>query len=155
MPLQVTKVDVWAGEIPDQPGGLLNVLTPLAEAGANIECVIARRQPDKPGTGIAYISPVKGRRVQDAARRAGLMPAEHIGTLRVEGPDQPGIGARITRVLAESGINTRGVSAATLGGNFVAYIGFDSSQDVARAARLIKALEPRRRVIGRRRAGSR
>jgi predicted amino acid-binding ACT domain protein len=47
-----------------------------------------------------------------------------VPTLRVEGPDQPGIGERMLRAIADLGINLRGVSAAAIGGRFVTYIGF-------------------------------
>ena len=45
MALKVTKVDVWAGEMQDQPGGLAQILEALASARASVDCVIARRQP--------------------------------------------------------------------------------------------------------------
>jgi hypothetical protein len=44
MPLKVTKIDVWSGEIQDQPGGLAGVLRQLAGASANLEMVVARGQ---------------------------------------------------------------------------------------------------------------
>ena len=47
--LTVTKMDVWIAEIPDQPGGLAGKLQSLADAGANLDFAVARRQPDKPG----------------------------------------------------------------------------------------------------------
>ena len=56
MPPKVTKIDVWSGEIQDQPGGLAGILRQLAGASANLEMVVARRQPDKPGTGIGRAS---------------------------------------------------------------------------------------------------
>src|SRR5437870_10143124 len=84
MAFQITKVDVWAGQIQDQPGGLDKVLGAIAEKGASLECVIARRNPDKPGTGTVFIAPVKGKKIQDAARPAGLKPAANIRTFRIE-----------------------------------------------------------------------
>lgn len=138
MALAVTKVDVWAGDIPDQPGGLSSVLGALADAGADLECVIARRQPDKPGKGVVFVSPVKGKKAQDAARGAGLKPAANIGTVRVEGPDRPGAGSRFVRAIADAGINVRGVSAAVIGNKFVAYIGVDGAADAAKAAQAVK-----------------
>lgn len=141
MALQVTKVDVWAGEMADQPGGLARILEELADAGADVECVIARRQPDKPGTGTVFISPISGARAQKAATAAGLSKAANIATLRVEGPDKPGLGGRLTRAVADAGVNTRGVSAAVLGNKFVAYIGFDSADDANRAAKAMKSGE--------------
>ena len=138
MPLTVTKVDVWAGDIPDRSGGLAAALEALASAGAKIECCIGRRSPEKPGSGVVFVSPVKGKKVQDAARAAGLSPASDVATLRIEGPDKAGAGARLTKAVADLGISMRGVSAAVVGNKYVAYIGFDSDDDAKRAMAAIK-----------------
>jgi len=137
--LTVTKVDVWAGEMADQPGGLARMLGAMADAGVELECVIGRRQPEKPGTGVVWISPVKGKKAQDAARSVGMSPASNIATLRLEGPDKPGAGAMLSRAVADAGINVRGVSAAVIGNKFVAYVGFDSTADADNAAKAIKS----------------
>ncbi len=132
MALSVKKVDVWAGDLADRAGGLADVLAALSDAGASVECVIARRAPDRPGSGKVFISPITGKKAQAAARAAGLKQAADIGTLRVEGADRPGLGAKITQAIADAGISVRGVSAAVLNKKFVAYIGFDSAADAAR-----------------------
>jgi len=90
MARKVTKVDVWAVEVRDEPGGLAKVLAPIAAAGGNLECIIARRQADKFQAGIAFITPLKGTKVLGAAHAAGVLPAEGLTTLRVEGPDPQG-----------------------------------------------------------------
>src|SRR5438270_13082847 len=105
MSLKVTTIQVWSGEIQDQPGGLTDVLRQLAGASANLEMVVARRQPDKPGAGIVFLAPVKGRKVTEAAATAGLSPATGMGTLRVEGTDRPGLGAKMTNAIADASIN--------------------------------------------------
>src|SRR5438552_3050483 len=99
MALQAKKVEVWAAEIQDRPGALARVLGALGDAGASVECVIARRQADKPGSGMVFVSPVKGKKAQAAASAIGLNVASDLGTLRVEGPDKPGLGARITQAV--------------------------------------------------------
>jgi hypothetical protein len=139
MSLKVSKVDVWAAEIEDRPGGLADKLGPLGEAGASLECVIARRDPSKPGKGVVFVSPVKGARVQKAAKSAGLSATKDLATLRVEGSDAPGLGHRLTSALAAAGINLRGLSAASSGKNFVAYFGFDSADTATKAARVLKS----------------
>src|SRR5207249_8682740 len=98
------------------------VLGAVAEKGASLECVIARRNPDKPGTGTVFVAPVKGKKIQDAARAAGLSPAANIATLRIEGADKPGLGHQITKAIADAGVNLRGLSAAVVGNKFVAYL---------------------------------
>ena len=139
MSVKVTKLDVWSGEIQDQPGGLTGVLRQLAGANANLEMVVARRQPDKPGAGIVFLAPVKGRKATESAAMAGLSPATGMAALRVEGTDRPGLGAKMTSAIADAGINMRGLSAAALGSRFVAYVAFDSAEDAAKAATAIKA----------------
>jgi hypothetical protein len=140
MAMKVTKVKVWAASIEDRPGGLAAKLDALAEAGANLEVVIARRAPDKPGTGVVFVTPVAGARQTKAARAAGFATTDSLHSLRVEGPDQTGIGARITRQLADARINLRGLSAAAIGRKFVCYLAFDGAADAARAAKAVKGL---------------
>jgi len=140
MSLKVTKLDVWSGEVQDQPGGLTGVLRRLAGAGANLEMVVARRQPDKPGAGIVFLAPVKGRKATEAAAMADLSPATGMAALRVEGTDRPGLGAKMTSAIADAGINMRGLSAAALGSRFVAYVAFDSAEDAEKAAKAIRAV---------------
>ena len=141
MALKVTKVDVWAGEMQDKPGELGRMLGALAGAGASIDCVIGRRQPDKPGTGVVFVSPVKGKKAQAAAKAAGMAQASHVNTLRVEGSDKPGLGAKLASAIGDAGVNLRGVSAAVLGGKFVAYLGFDSPEAASRAVKALKAVK--------------
>ena len=139
MSLTITKVDVWAAEIADTPGGLAKLLGALAGAGADLECVIARRDPTKTGKSVAFLTPVKGANARKTAKSAGLAPAEKLATLKIEGDDTPGSGARITATIAEAGVNLRGVSGAVIGGKFVAYLGFDTTADATKAARALKS----------------
>ena len=48
MVLKVSKVDVWVGGLRDRPGALAKKLRALADAGAELEFLIARRAPEKP-----------------------------------------------------------------------------------------------------------
>ena len=140
MALKVTKVDVWAVEIRDEPGGLAQILETMSGAGSSLDCVIARRQADKYMAGVVFLTPVKGKKTEAAATAAGVQRAEDMATLRVEGNDQPGIGARMARAVADVGVNMRGCSAMRCGKNFVAYIGFDSDEVADRAAKVLKSV---------------
>ena len=51
MALKVTKVDVWAGDLRDVPGGLADTLEQLARGGASVEFIIARRNDRQVGMG--------------------------------------------------------------------------------------------------------
>ena len=138
MAIQITKVEVWAGEIADRPGGLGAKLKALSDAGANLEFVISRRAPEKPGTGVVFLAPLRGAAVARVAREAGLSKATGMHSLRLEAPDRAGLGTRITQAIAGADINMRGLSAAALGRRSVCYLAFDSEADVKKAQRVLK-----------------
>jgi hypothetical protein len=138
MAYTVKKVDVWAGEIADRVGGLADKLTTLSSAGTNFEFLISRRAPEKPGTGVVFLTPIKGAKQKAAAQQAGLNTTDNLHSVRVEGPDRAGLGMKMTRTLADAGINLRGLSAAALGRRAVTYLAFDSGADADTAIRVLK-----------------
>ena len=138
MPYSIRKVDVWAAEIDDRPGGLAEKLEALAKAGASLEFIIARRAPDKPGKGVVFLTPVKTAKQKQAAGEAGFTTSSSLQSVRVEGPDRPGLGTKMTRALADAGINLRGVSAAALGRKSVTYFAFDSAEDAENGIKILK-----------------
>jgi hypothetical protein len=140
MALKVERVDTWAASIEDKPGGLAGKLNSLAQAGVNLELVIARRAPEKSGTGVVFVTPIKGAAQVRAAREAGFEKTESLHAVRVDGPNKPGEGARISQALADRGLNLRGFSAAAIANKFVAHLALDSSADASKAIRVVKAL---------------
>lgn len=138
MAVEIGKVNVWVGEIEDRPGGLAGKLTALSQAGVNLEFVIARRAPETPGAGVVFLAPLRGAAQTRAAAAAGLTKADNLHSLRLEGPDRAGLGARITQALGEAGINLRGLSAAAVGRRMVCYLAFDSAADAQKASRILK-----------------
>jgi hypothetical protein len=138
MSYSVNKVEMWAGEIDDRAGGLATKLEALAKAGADLEIVVARRQPNAPGKGIVFLGPVTGA-VTKAAETAGLTKSRDLVALRVEGPNKPGECSRLARKLADAGLNLRGLSATTAGSNFVLSLGFDTDADANKAVRILRA----------------
>jgi len=138
--LNVTRVDVWAASMEDRPGGLAEKLGALAKAGAQLEFVIARRASERPGTGVVFVTPLKGAAQIGAAKKAGFEKTKSLHSLRVEGPDRPGLGAKMTQAMAQAGVNLRGLSAAAIGQRCVVHLAFDSTADAAKAARLLKRL---------------
>ncbi len=139
MALKVTKTEVWAAEIQDQPAGLARSLAAIAGTGASIECVIARRQPEKPGTGVVFVTPLKGKKALAAAGGVGFSETQRIATLKVEGDDRPGLGAQLAQAVGAAGVSMRGLTAAVVGRKFVAYLGFDGADDAAKAAAALRA----------------
>lgn len=140
MALRATRVDTWAATIEDRPGGLAAKLAALAAAKVNLEFVIARRAPDKPGTGVVFVTPIKGASQVKAAQRAGFTKTTALHTVRIQGPDKAGAGARIASALAEAGLNVRGFSAAAIGRTFVGHVALDTPADAAKAGRVLAKL---------------
>ena len=138
MKLDVSRVNVWAAGIADEPGGLAGKLAALADAGANLEFVIARRAADKPGTGVVFVTPITGAKQIRVAKKAGFAKTDSLHSLRVEGPDKAGLGAALSQELAAGGINLRGLSAAAIGKKFVMHIAVDTAADAAKAVKLLK-----------------
>ena len=136
--LIVERVDVWAATIQDKPGGLAKILTGLKDAGADLDFVIARRAPEKPGTGVVFVTPLRGDREVAAASTLGFNVTSSLKSLRIEGENKPGVAAAMTGKLADAGINLHGLSAAVIGTKFIIYISLDNAEDAAKAADIIK-----------------
>lgn len=134
----VESAAVWAATIKDEPGGLAAKLVPLAEAGANLNFMIARRCPDKPGTGVLFVAPLAGQAVEAAAEKLGFAETTSLYAIRVTGPNGPGVGGQITRTLAEAGINLRGITALVVGETFVMHFAVDTGSDAEKAISLLQ-----------------
>jgi hypothetical protein len=141
MALKATKTEVWAVSIDDRAGGVAEQLEQLAGAGANFEMVLARRTPENPGKGMLFVTPVKGAKVARAAREAGMGTPPTIYTVKIEGTDRPGLGAKIARALGDAGISFRGISGIVIGKKFVSYVACDSAEDQAKAIAALKKLK--------------
>lgn len=139
MPYTVSKVDVWTRAIDDRAGSLAAVLEPLADAGVDLEFLIARRRTLVPGKGVVFLGGISGAKQAKAAAAAGLTKATDITGLRVEGPNKAGDCHRVTRLLADAGISLRGLSASVIGRKYVLILGFDTADDAATAARLLRS----------------
>jgi hypothetical protein len=138
MAVEVSKIDVWSAEIEDRAGGLAQKIEAVAEAGADLEFVIARRSPDKPGRGLVFMAPLRGAAQKRAAEAVGLVKAPDVHAVRLEGPNRPRLGAKITRAVADAGINMRGLSGCGLGRRCAFYLAFDSKEDAGKARRVLK-----------------
>jgi len=138
MDLIVELVDVWAASIPDRPGGLAGVLDPLREVGADLQFIVARRSPEKPGTGVVFVTPLQGDREIQTASETGFNVTQKLHSVRIIGANRPGVAAELTRRLSEQGINLRGFAAAVIGTQFVAYLGLDSLDDANKAIAVLE-----------------
>ena len=137
MSLIAEREEVWAASIEDTPGALAGKLAALAEAGADLDFIIARRAPDKPGTGVVFVTPLRGDREVEAAGEVGFSATNRLHSVRVEGANQPGIAAKLTQRLAAARVNLRGFSGAIIGSQFVLHLAFDSEDEAQHAIALL------------------
>jgi hypothetical protein len=138
MELTVERLDVWASGMQDKPGALAAKLAALAEAGADLEFIVARRSPEKPGTGVLFVAPLRGDDEVRAAGQVGFSAANSLHSVRVEGDNRPGVAAEICSRLGKAGINVRGFSAAVIGTRFIAYMAFDTPDAAAKAVGVLQ-----------------
>ena len=140
MDLLVEREDVWAASVDDKPGELAAKLSALTDAGADLDFIIARRAPEKPGTGVVFVTPLRGDREVRAAAAVGFAVTSSLHSVCVEGPNEPGMAAKLAKAIGDAGINMRGFSAAAIGTQFVLHIGVDSPEDTDAVAKLLKSL---------------
>lgn len=136
MGFRISKEHVWVGVIADRADALADKLRQLREGGLNLELIISRRE--QPGRALLFVSPLRTVEEIDYAEKVGLSRSGSFLALRIQGPNEPGLGARIAGTLGEAGLNMRGFTAAALGDLQVTNIAFDQR---AMADRAKEALE--------------
>ena len=138
--MKAQRIDTWAAAIKDKPGALAAKFKALSASGANLEFVIARRSPEKHGAGVVFVTPIQGPKQTRAASAAGFKKTKSLHTVRLEGVNKRGRGARLTQALADQGLNLRGLSAAAIGNKFVCHIAVDSEADAHKVVRALSKL---------------
>jgi hypothetical protein len=133
----VEREDVWAASVEDKAGALGAKLAALSAAGADLDFIIVRRAPEKPGTGVLFVTPLRGDREVQAAAAVGFAVTSSLHSIRVEGKNEPGIATQITKAVGDAGISMRGFSAAVLGARYVAHISVDSAEDQESVVKLL------------------
>jgi len=140
MEFLVEREDVWITSLEDKPGALAAKLAALADAGANLDFVIARRSPDRPGMGVMFVTPLRGDAELKAASATGFSAANRLHSIRVEGENVKGLAGKVSEKLGAAEINMRGFSGAVIGKRFVLHIAFDSADAQEKATRIIKGM---------------
>ncbi len=144
MPYTIKKVEVWVGDVKNRPGMLARILEGLAQAGAELEFLVARRVSEN--TSRVFVAPLKGKKQHGMAREVGLVPAAGMHAIRIDGPNRSGLGAEVSRSVAAAGINIRGASAASTGRKMVFYLAFKTEAEAkAASAAARRALRARGR----------
>ena len=133
MTYRITNEYVCGGAIEDSTEALAERLRALSEGGLDLEMIMSRR--DQAGWALVFVSPLRTMEEIEAAEKVGLHREGSLRTLRIEGPNVHGLGARIVTALAKAGLSVRGYWALALGDQCVTDIAFDSEaeQDKAKA----------------------
>jgi len=131
--LTAKKVDVWTTTVKDGDG-LSRKIEQLATAGADLDFILSRQVHEQPGTSVLYLTPLEGDKQTQTAERLGFRRTQHMHSVQVSGPNEPGIAYRITSALASEGIAARAVSASRLGSQFTMFLSFNSEQEAEQAA---------------------
>jgi hypothetical protein len=144
MSITVKKAVLWRKEVNNRPGTLASALEPLAQAGADLQVMMAYRYPGS-DQGAVELHPVSGRKSTAAAQSAGLARSS-IPVLLVDGDNQPGLGYALAKAVGDAGINMSFVMAQVVGRRYAAVFGFENEPDVGKAATVIrKAATPARK----------
>ena len=133
----VEREDVWAASIEDKPGALSQKLTVLVEAGADLDFIVARRSPEQPGTGVVFVTRLRGDKEVEAGSALGFTVTQHLHSLRIEGTNEPGLAGKLTQQIGAAGVNLRGLSGAVIGTKFVLHVGVDTAEDAAKVIKLV------------------
>lgn len=136
MAYRITKEFVCGGAVKDSTAALAQTLRKLSTGGLDLEMIVSRR--DQSGWALMFVSPLRSEEEMTVAESVGLRREGTLQTLRIEGPDAHGLGARIATALADAGIEIRGYWALALGDRTVTDIAFDDEEDQEKARQVLE-----------------
>lgn len=142
MRLTMTRVDVWEAEIDDKPGAVDRALRGIADCGADLEFLVARRLPEKPGKGLVLLAPLKGKTQTERAREAGFRRSSEMALLKILGPNDPGISSKVTQAIAGAGVSMASLTGTVYGPRFLLYAEFDNAKALTKAKTALKKCLP-------------
>ena len=74
----IKKFPLWSVEIDDVAGATTGLFKILADAGADIEFSLSRPIENKAGKAVLFLSPIKGKKQEEAARRADFVERKDV-----------------------------------------------------------------------------
>lgn len=131
--------EVWVASLTDKPGALGEKLAALAEVGADLGFIIARRSHEKAGTGVVFVTPLRGDREIEAATEEGFSVSSHLHSVRLEGRNEPGVAGKVAQKIGKAGLNLRGFSGAVIGTQFVLHLAFDTAEAAKKAIAVLQS----------------
>ncbi|MGE3181822.1 MAG: ACT domain-containing protein [Phycisphaerae bacterium] len=136
MGYEIAPVDVWVAELRNRPGELARVLNGIVDAGGHLEFIVGR--PHDAGSSAVFVAPLTNEAEIAAGEALGLHRSQSLHAVRVAGPDQSGLGARVTAIIAKAGINLRGITAASIGAKSVLYIRFETEEAANKGVEILQ-----------------
>ncbi len=133
----IKKFPIWSVEIDDVSGSTTGLYKILADAGADIEFSLCRPQSEKPGKAILFISPIKGKKQEDAARQADFIPRPDVVGVQVQGPNRVGGNFRLTAALAHANLGLRALVTTVDGERFTTVFALRSEADANAAVKVL------------------
>ena len=144
MGLSVRRIVLWRTEVENRTGILAGALKPLAEAGADLQVVMAYRYPGDESKAAIELYPVTTKKAVAAAQAAGLTPSA-IPTLLVEGDNKSGLGSALSQAIAGVGINMGFLVTQVIGRKYSCILGFENEEDAKKAAVEIRRVTARKK----------
>jgi len=134
----ITKLaTIWSTEIDDVSGATTGLFKVLADAGADITFALGRPQGDKPGQAILFVSPIKGKEQEAAARKADFVPRPDVVGVQVQGPNRTGGNFKLTAALAHADLSVRALITTVIGDQFTAVFALNSDADADEAIKVL------------------
>jgi hypothetical protein len=137
MALALKKITLWRTEVENKPGMLAQTLEPLAAAGADLHIVMGYRIPGQETRAVIEVYPVTGKRTTAAAQSAGLSEAS-FPALLVQGDNEPGLGHKLSRAIADAGVNLSFLVAQVLESRYSAVIGLENEEDLRKVSAIVR-----------------
>jgi hypothetical protein len=134
----IKKFPIWSVEIDDVEGATTGLFKLLADAGANIEFALGRPQTERPGKAILFVSPIKGKEQEAAARQADFIPRPDVVGIQVQGPNKVGGNFRLTAALAHANLAVRALLTTVDDDRFTAVFALNSDKDADEAAKVLR-----------------
>ena len=132
----IRKLGYYSMKVPNRPGSGARLLDALKSAGVNLLAFTGF--PEKGGAQVDFV-PENDAAFRRAARQSGLKLSKRKAVFHIQGDDRPGALTALFDKLAQARINLVAVDAVTAGKKRFGAIFWVKQQNVARAARILKA----------------
>lgn len=122
--MAIRRVTVNKISIEDRPGALHEVLSAAAKGGSNVLHLAALAVGE--GKGQAYLISDKPGALDEFAKSRGL-PLENFAGFLLDGANRVGLGADVTKPIADAGINVVLSTATVIGSDYYLLIVVDEN----------------------------